>query len=480
MKQMTTRGPDGPEPAGQAPGRMTTLMRAAIAPPTTAGAKLLRIAQVQGGKVVDERVIKDRRAVTVGPSSDSTFVVAAALPPGFRLFELVKGTYYLALAPGMTARVGSASAGIATLTGPRRLLLTDDSRGTVVVGETAFLFQLVPKPPPASTPRLPASVRAGLGDDVDWALTAIAALSFLLHFGGIGSLYSDWSDVIVDDGIVAVGLVERLDRLPLPPLLEPLLPVELSADAAPTQPETRPARPRDRASSTVPASASGESGKPKLSREAGAALLDKLEQREVATLGALTSLGPSTSSVLRDGRVPTDNLERFAESSSGVGSSGPGGLHLEGPGTGPMIPGRSGNDLARLGSRTAAEGTRESSGTQEKVAGPRGKVDGGGKVSVGKIDGAERVLAGARGRIRGCYQAGLASSGDMTGRVAFTVTVDGSGGIQSVNATSSGTLSGGVVQCVSGVLRSLRFDAPESGAAAVAGSFSFVKGEGAR
>ena len=50
-------------------------------------------------------------------------------------------------------------------------------------------------------PQLPLSVKGGLASQIDWNLTIIAAFSFLLHFGLIGAMYSDWMDPVVNDDI---------------------------------------------------------------------------------------------------------------------------------------------------------------------------------------------------------------------------------------------------------------------------------------
>ncbi len=72
------------------PGQMTAVMRAVA----STGPKVLRIGLVRGGRVLEERVIKQRTDVTIGPSEKSMFVLAdRSLPSGFKLFELVQGEY---------------------------------------------------------------------------------------------------------------------------------------------------------------------------------------------------------------------------------------------------------------------------------------------------------------------------------------------------------------------------------------------------
>src|SRR5204862_5224738 len=85
------------------PGQMTAVMRAM---PQVTGPKVLRIGLVQGGKVIEERVIKQRSHVTIGPSEKSMFVVPSqSVPPNFRLFELIGNEYHLNFLDGMSGRV---------------------------------------------------------------------------------------------------------------------------------------------------------------------------------------------------------------------------------------------------------------------------------------------------------------------------------------------------------------------------------------
>src|SRR5215475_5418024 len=85
------------------PGQMTAVMRAM---PQVTGPKVLRIGLVQGGKVIEERVIKQRTGVTIGPSERSMFVIPSKhIPASFKLFELIGQDYVLNFLEGMTGRV---------------------------------------------------------------------------------------------------------------------------------------------------------------------------------------------------------------------------------------------------------------------------------------------------------------------------------------------------------------------------------------
>src|SRR5258706_16238820 len=69
--------------------------------------KILRIGIIQGGKIVEERLVRKRENVTIGQSAKNTFVVPAsnALPRSFTLFELTPQGYVLNFADAMDGRV---------------------------------------------------------------------------------------------------------------------------------------------------------------------------------------------------------------------------------------------------------------------------------------------------------------------------------------------------------------------------------------
>src|SRR5678815_5086679 len=196
----------GPGQQPGRPGQMTAVMRA-VAQQT--GPKVLRIGLVQAGRVIEERIIKQRTSVVVGQNEKSTFVVPTPnIPPQFKLFELIGSDYYLNFLDGMTGRVALATGisdlgalrGQAKRVGPAyQVRLTEEARGKVVIGDITFLFQFVAPPPPQPRPQLPLSVKGGLASQIDWTLTIIAAFSFMLHFGLIGAMYSDWMDPPVND-----------------------------------------------------------------------------------------------------------------------------------------------------------------------------------------------------------------------------------------------------------------------------------------
>src|SRR5262245_36508946 len=293
---------------------MTAVMRAVAA----TGPKVLRIGVVQGGRVIEERIIKQRTHVTVGPNEKNLFVVGGAgLPASFRLFELVDNEYHLNFLDGMTGRVAlpTGISDLAVLRGQARrspqgayqVRLTEDARGKVVVGDVTFLFQFVAPPPVQPKPQLPVAVLRG-AQGIDWNTTMIAAVSFLIHFLALGSIYSDWLDPVIDDEVSVANLIDTLTSLPAPPPPEDK---EVTEEETQQTPEKTHEKPKD------PGTNAPDSGKVTAAEKAS--LMQEAERVMLETLAALSSAGPATEGVLNRSDVAMGALDAAAASDKAVG-----------------------------------------------------------------------------------------------------------------------------------------------------------------
>jgi hypothetical protein len=451
---------------------MTAVMRAM---PQVTGPKVLRIGLVQGGKVIEERVIKQRSHVTIGPSEKSMFVVPSqSVPPNFRLFELISNEYHLNFLDGMSGRV-ALQTGISDLgalrgqakrsaQGAYQVRLTEDARGKVVVGETTFLFQFVAPPPIQPKPQLPVSVKGGLSSQIDWTMTIIAAFSFLFHFGMVGAIYSDWMDPIVDDELNIAGLIDSVKSLPPPPPVETAQEVSTAATATATAEAAK-------AAGAGAGKAAGKGGS--MSTGERARLSAQLDQLEMATLGALNSQGPATAGVLRGGDVPTGALDAAAQSGAGVSAGGSTGLNLGGGGGGVLRPGASGGGLGAIGATTA--GTPGGAGQAAAVKGPQGNANiGAAEMRGGQVSNAERVVAGMKAGFRACYNRGLASNPDLQGSVKITAKIGPNGEVVSATPSGGAGLGDEVVQCLVRRVQSANFNPPEGGGASIVIPITFA------
>lgn len=458
----------------QRPGQMTAVMRAVAA---NAGPKVLRIGVVQGGRVAEERIIKQRTHVTVGASEKNMFVVSTqTLPPTFRLFELVGSDYHLNFLDGMSGRIALPT-GISDLNmmkgqakrnaqGAYQVRLTEDSRGKVVIGDTTFLFQFVAPPPIQPKPQLPVAVLRG-ASSMDWNTTIIAALSFLCHFMALGAIYSDWLDPIVDDEVSVAGLIDSLKNLPPPP------PVEEKPAEKPDETAKQPEKAAEPAKAAAAPAAPGPKGPAApMSAKETAALSNELDKIDMAVL-AFAGTGPATAGVLKSGEVPTGSLDQAAASAAAVGAGG-GDLNIKGAG-GAIRPGAAGGGLAGIGSTGRTTGT-EGGGGVAKVEGPKGNANvGGAAVSGGSVSNAARVVAGMRAGFRNCYQRGLSENPDASGSIRLTIRVGPGGEVAGVTPAPSGSLPASVISCVVARAQAAQFDPPEGGSAVIAVPVTFVK-----
>jgi hypothetical protein len=441
----------GAAPGGR-PGQMTAVMRAVA---QQAGPKVLRIGLVQSGRVMEERIIKQRTSVTIGQSEKAMFVVPTPnVPAQFKLFELIGNDYYLNFLDGMSGRVAlqtgisdlGALRGQARRVGPAyQVRLTEDARGKVVIGETTFLFQFVAPPPPAPRPQLPLSVKGGLASQIDWTLTIIAAFSFMIHFGFIGAMYSDWMDAVVNDDVNIQGLTDMLNKVPPPPPEDKPVVDTASTDKAPSNDAPK-----------TPSASNNSNSKPGPISDKQAAALS--QQAEAMQMQMLAAFGGQTSvaGALNRSDVPVTDLSGVAQSSAGVSNTG-GDLKLAGGGGGLAAPGHNGSGLSGLG--VSGGGGGHGSGTVVEVKGPTGDAQMGPIGGGGAVSGADRVVAGLRPGFKSCYNKGLSSDPSMAGKIILAIKVQPNGDVESVTKAGGSGLSADVEQCIMNKAKHASFDA---------------------
>jgi hypothetical protein len=296
----------------------------------------------------------------------------------------------------------------------------------------------------------------------------IAAFSFLLHFLAIGALYSDWLDPIVDEEVSVAGLVDSVKNLPAPPPVEQPVEVGDTEEGKTEQQEEQPKK-----TAQTKGGGGKAAGDGKMSAQQVAALSNELEQLEMATIGALASMGPSTANVLEGGEVHTGALDQAARSGAGVTGDTLGGFKL-GAGGGAIRPGAAGGGLGTIGTTGKGSGT-DTVGKTKKVRGPRGSASvAPPSLAGGAVSNANSVVAGMRAGFRACYQRELQSNPDAQGQIQLTIRVGPGGEVQGVSAAPSGNL-GSAVACVRARAAAAQFSPPEGGSAVIRVPVTFVK-----
>jgi len=433
------------------------------------GPKVLRIGLVQAGRVIEERIIKQRTSVTVGQSEKSTFVVPTPnIPPQFKLFELIGTDYYLNFVDGMNGRVALATGitdlaalrGQAKRVGPAyQVRLTDEARGKVVIGDVTFLFQFVAPPPPQPRPQLPLSVKGGIASQIDWTLTIIAAFSFMFHFGFIGAMYSDWLDPVVGDNDVA-GLIDMTKNLPAAPP-----PEEKSDTSADSTASNTPAKQEHKAESSTKSNATPG----KISDQKAAALAQEAQAMQMQMLAAFGGT-TAVQGALNRSDVPVGDLNAVAQSAAGVTNTG-GDLHLA-AGGGATVPGAHGG-LNQLGS--SAGGGGGGAGTERVVKGPTGDVGTGAISTSAPVANAEATIARLRPGFRSCYNKGLANDPSMAGKLVLAIKIAPNGDVTSVTKAGGSGLSSDVESCIIRKAKNATFDAPGGSGSTVQVPVTFVR-----
>jgi hypothetical protein len=156
--------------------------------------RILRIGVLLGGKIVEERLIRERADVTLGQSAKNTFSIPLEnLPRQWTLFGLENEGYVLKFMQGMDGRVSDGQqvytfdqvrSGKAQNRGDHFVMpLSDQARGKISIGDLTLLFQFVTEPPVQPRPMLPHSVRGTLAERIDPRLAVICSASIVIHFG---------------------------------------------------------------------------------------------------------------------------------------------------------------------------------------------------------------------------------------------------------------------------------------------------------
>ena len=477
--QQPQRGPQGGK--GR-PGAMTMAMQAVQT--RQSGPKVLRVGVIQAGKIVEERIIRKRETVTVGPSEKNHFVLTAeGLSSRFELFQLVGNDYILNFTDGMKGRVGLAggvqeldelrkSGGARKANGYWQVKLTDNSRGKVVVGDTTLLFQFVVPPPIQPRPQLPAAVVGGFVAGIDWLFTAFIMFSFMTHFGFI--IYLENADWPVEPGIGTVP--DRVAELifnepPPPPEEETEVVEEGEVEEGEEVAEAEPSPSREPAEDT-----SGEQ-QSQTDADARLAVEEAQAQVEQMLLGAFAADG-AFQDVLAGGAV-TGNAEDLMAQADGVGvatSAEGGSLRERGGG------GRVGGRTSGLGGLQARQGGGQAQQEGEVIVERRirGSVQQGAladESGSGVFD-PQIVVRQIRARLRAiqtCYERELRNNPTLAGRVMVRFTIQETGTVSGASATENTTGSPAVAQCVVSAISRFRFNpGPEGGSVSFAYPFVFA------
>lgn len=450
--------------------------------------KVLRIGLLRDGTIIEERVIRKRETVLIGTAEDNHFVIKAdGFPTRFALFQLVGDDYILNFTDRMSGRLALAG-GISQLDELRRtggardagdyfqVKLSDQAKGRITIGSLTFLFQFVDAPVELPKPKLPAAIRSGYANQIDWTFTSFLVASFLFFFGS--GIMLEALDPVVE--ATEVGVPPQFARLlfdeppaPVEPLdVDPIDDEEGDEAAeevveAPTRPTT-PSDSRPSAPSDAPSSAAERS-------EAKARIVASAAARaESLIMGVLGDGGGALADALATGAVTSNAMDVLA-SAAGVAAA-------DGTSAGQLRAREGGGGSGQTGS--LGEITQGGGGgkqittkgpTEKAVTGKVGAAKGSAVGGSGDFD-ASKVLEMVRSRmsaIKSCYDRALRSNPKAEGRVRVEFTIQPNGTVTNARALENTTGSDEVANCVTSTVSRFRFsDGPSGGS--VTFSYPFV------
>jgi len=437
--------------------------------------RILRIGVLLGGKIVEERLIRDRISVSVGQSMKNTFSVPVeGLPLEFTLFNLdpQTGKYTLRFLPRMDGRVSDATSQVLTLEQLRskgaqnkgeyfEVPLSESSRGKLTIGDLAVLFQFVTEPPRQPRPMLPASVRGTFADRFDPRLSVIMGSSIIAHFAIV--IFALLMDVDTDDS--TAGRAFNMTFKPetytaeiLPPTPTEKAPDQGSAAGSAAAEKTPEKKAPDR---VVPTKNEKPAADPNAGRDAQAREIAMKEAQALALANALVGEDETgtTAGDMGNRRPGADLGQQIADVREGNkqialgGNSGRGsrqnGDPKTGTGHGPGV------DVADAGSGVGTGKTGETVPTGRiSVSSKQAQEDT--TLSADAVLG--KIQSAYMNGIKRCYKQYLLKDASARGKVALSFTVNATGRVTSGNASG---VADEVDSCIGGLMNSWTFAKPK-------------------
>ena len=442
--------------------------------------KILRIGIIQGGRIVEERLVRKRENITIGQSAKNMFVVLSdALPRNWLLFE-ASGTGYTAhFSDGMDARiaVGNEIISLSQLkqTGKIQkrgaawvLPLDERARGKITLADMTILFQFVTPPPPQPRPQLPASVRGSALSGVDWFFATVAAISFLAHLIFVIYLRNvDWPrkpDIeAVPDRFVQM-VVKKEEKKPEPKKEEVAKTEEPKKEEKKKGDEEK--KPKKELSDEEKAKLA--EAKAKADAERRARLAEQVKSTRLLKLLGAKGADGSIADVLGKGDVDRDQEKAF-QGVGGVGvanSDSLRGIKSGGSGSGRVA------DAGSLRGGAGIAGAETGKGAGERT------VKGAIKTEAPAVDGdldpnmVAKEVRSRLGAIKACYERALKRNPNLSGKVVIHWTITQAGTVSGVDVEQDTLGDAEVASCIKSLIARWRFPAPSGGSVDV--SFPFV------
>ena len=441
---------------------------------TRNSANRLRIGVIQSGRIVEERLLREHAAVTIGSAPRNTIVVPESdLPPSFPLFPVERGRYALAFDDRMNGRLhgpsGAADLDALVTAGHARrrgalhaVSLPEDAWGKVHLGEVTVLFQLVAPPPPPPRAKLPRAVRGHRFRSMDGLFVLVLAASLGLHVAG----YAGLSATPPREEVTLEEIPDRFAKLLIP-------------DKKPAAPEAVEKKPlvaekkvEEKKAEEKKEAPSGEDARPEVKAARSAAVARAVQGKGI--LRVLGSLGPGSggaavAEVFGQGGAMGDVAKALAGAGGARAAAEPGAVAArKGGGGGAAVA-----SIGDLGT-SGAGGNRVALGAKTEVQVAASVASGDAEIDSPDIDQAQlgAFVRARMGAIKACYESQLKRNPGLRGRIRVRFTILETGGLSEVEAAEDSVGSSEVASCIVATLRSWR--TPFRPSAAVTIEYPFV------
>jgi outer membrane biosynthesis protein TonB len=433
--------------------------------------KVLRIGVIQGGKIVEERVLPPRQPVTIGTSPRNTIAVPQSdLPESYAVFSYQGERYVLQFEHGTEGRIqgpqGAADFGALASQGVARgqgttcsVPVNDDQRGKIVLGEVTLLWQFVAPPAEVPKPALPKEAKGAHFKSMDRLFVSVLAVSFVLHSSAYLALAST-------DLPKEVTLEEIPDRY-----AKVLIPERLPKPPQKTE-EKKP---------EVVAEQKVEKKDPDKKQEAPEQAVERKAARAAAVAKAVQSKGIlKVLGALGPGTARGAVADVFG-SGGGMGDvasalSGAGGVAVAtDPGAGGGRKGGGEGGAASIGELATTGGGKVGLGTKTEV-----RVSGSVAAEEAEVDSSDidqsklgAFVRARMGLIKACYENALKRNPRIKGKISIRFTILETGGLADVSAAQNSLGAPEVAACIINTMRSWRTQFRPSGPVTVEYPFVF-------
>ena len=434
--------------------------------------KVLRIGVIQGGKIVEERVLPARQPVTLGAAARNTLVVPAAnVPESVTVFTFHGDRWLLHFEAGAEGRVqgpqGTAELGALVSQGLAKqagktcsVPVNEDQRGKLVVGEVTLLWQFVPPPAEVPKPALPKEAKGAHFKSMDRLFVTVLAVSFLLHSG----VYAALASTAVPKEVSLEEIPDRYAKVLIPERMPkpPPKPEEKKPEAAPPKKEEKVEEKK--------AESPEQQAQKKAARQAAVA---KAVQSK-GLLKVLGALGPGAASgAVADVFGAGGGMGDVASALSGAG----GVAVANDPGAGGGRKGGGEGRTASIGSLATSGGGKVGLGAKAEVA---VKVSGSVAAEEAEVDSSDidqgklgAFVRARMGLIKACYENALKRNPGLRGKISIRFTILETGGLAEITAAQNSLGSAEVASCIMNTMRTWRTQFRPSGPVTVEYPFVF-------